>query len=442
MKMKRFPLFDINNEGATTGGGGNPEAQFQQKVLAGVSAVKDQVNVIEGNFKTLDKDAKKLADDFAAHCKTFEGMPSQIGDLTRSIQAMQLKIAAERRASFGSAAERISADADQRNAVNGLIRLNARRFNPNVPITPEQEKAAQDYLRALTGASGSGAAYVTTELIPNIYSVVSEYGIWRNFDVIPLSQSAATMIVDSTDPTMYWTAANTAPTEGTYTSTPVAVPIGKLLGWIQVANELLADSAIDLTGHVLAKFANATAKALDWACTTADGTADATDGGYTGIFYGGTAAVAASGNVSVATLDFEDFLATMLVVDASVLSKPTAGWVLHPQMLVRMIGLKDSNGRPIFLPAGDAPSFGAFGSILGYPVVLSHTAPSTDCTSKKIAVFGDLKGLGVGLRSDFEFAASDQAKFTEDSTTFRARARGAAVVKKATSFGMLTTAAS
>jgi HK97 family phage major capsid protein len=261
--------------------------------------------------------------------------------------------------------------------------------------------------------------------------------------VIPVSTSSSKLIVDSTDPTMYWTAGNTAPTEGAITGANVTAAINKLLGWIQVSRELLDDAEIDVAGHVLRKFANATAYALDFACTSADGGADATDGGFTGIFGGsGTAAVAASGNVSVATLDLEDWLAAMLAVDPAVLSRPTAAWVLHPQMLVRALSIKDTTGRPIFLPSTEAPALGAVGSILGYPVVLAHAANATDGVSKKIAVFGDLMGQAVCLRNDFEFAASDQAKFTEDSVVFRARARGAAVTKKALAFGVLTTAAS
>lgn len=417
--------------------------EFQRKVLEGVGSVKKQFETIETKFTELDKDSKDLADKFGKHVKSFEGLPSQVADITRTIQQIQLKVAHERRSSFGSGIERIAADENCRNAVNGMIRMAARRTNPNIPITEAQEKAAQDYMRALTTASGSGATYINAQLIPDIYSVVAEHGIWNRFDVVPVSTTSAKLIVDSTDPVMAWTAENTASSETGYTSSNVTATIGKLLGWIQVANELLADSEVDLVGHVLRKFANATAYALDFACTSADGGADATDGGYTGIFGGsGTAAVAASGNVSVATLDLEDWLNSMLAVDASVLSKPTAAWVIHPQMLVRALAIKDLNGRPIFLPSTDAPALGAIGSILGYPVVLSHTANATDGVSKRIAVFGDLMGQAVCLRSDFEFAASDQVKFTEDSTVFRARARGAARTKKATSFGVLTTAAS
>lgn len=425
------------------GGGGMSEADFRTKTLEGVGAIRKQFETLEKNFQAIDSDSKKLADDFGKHVKAFECLPSQVADITRTIQQIQLKVANERRAAFGSPIDFISSDDQMRNAVNGMIRMAARSNNLDVPITDDQKKGYEDYRRAIATTGSPGSTYVNAQLLPAIYSLIAEFGIWRRFDVIPVGTGSVKMIVDSSDPVMAWTAENTASSEASYTGASVAATIGKLLGWIQVSRESLEDSEIDLSGHILRKFANATAKALDFACTSADGGADATDGGYTGIFGGsGTAAVAVAGNVSVATLDYEDWLAAMLAVDASVLSRPTAAWVIHPQMLVRALAIKDLNGRPIFLPSTDAPALGAVGSILGYPVVLSHTANATDGVSKRIAVFGDLMGQAVCLRNDFEFAASDQAKFTEDSVVFRARARGAAKTKVATAFGVLTTAAS
>lgn len=443
-----LPLFGIpvrkqERENGEGGGGGLSMDEFQRKTLDGIGSVKRQVETIETNFQTLDKDSKKLGEDLAKHVKEFDGLPGQVMEVQRTIGQIQLKIANERRSSYGTGLERISGDDECRNAVNGVIRTVANLKGLNVPITADQKKGAEDYFRALSDSASPGSTYINAQLLPDIYSTIAEYGIWRNFDVVPVSTSSAKLIVDATDPTMYWTGENTAATEGAITGSNVTATINKAIGWIQVSRELLEDATIDVASHLLRKFANATAYAIDWACLQADGGADSTDGGFTGIFGGsGTAAVAASGNVSVATLDFEDWLAAMLAVDAAVLSRPTARWFIHPQMLVRALAIKDLNGRPIFLPSVDAPAPGAIGSILGAPVILCYGANATDGVSKKIAVYGDAMGQAVCLRRDFEFAASDQVKFTEDSVVFRARSRAAAKTKKATAFGVLTTAAS
>lgn len=443
MKYRFSPLYSPADDNAGSGSG-ITEQEFRTKVLENVTAVKKQHEAIDQNFKTLDAQSKKLSEDFSAHVKAFEGLPSQVQVIERSLETIRLKQANERRANFGSHIERICGDPDMRDCVNGVIRLAAFNGGKRGLVIPDkQQKAAEDYARTgLLEASGAGSGYIYTELLPAIYGLIAEYGIWSKFDVIPLSQKAANMIVDTTDPTMVWTAEATASSETNYAGGNVALAVGKLLGWMSVPNELLEDSVVDIGRYVLPKFANATAKALDWACTSADGTADATDGGFTGIFGGGgTAAVAASGNVSMATLDLEDFIAAMAAVNAAALSKQCCWWI-HPTNLVKALAIKDLNGRPIFLPSTDAPSLGAIGSILGYPVILTHAAPATNSTSDKVAVFGDPMGLAVGLRSDFAFAMSDQILFKEDSTVFRARARAAVKVKQATAFGVLTLAAS
>lgn len=426
-------------------GGALTAEQFQARTLDAIGKVREQQKAITDNIDKIDKDGKKLAEDFSSHVKTFEGLPNQVIDITRTLSQIQLKIASERRSSFGSGLERISGDEELRAMVNGVCRAAYLRAGGVIKELPEdQKKGAEAYAKALTSAASPGTTVQTAALLTEIYSTIAEYGVWNMFDVIPVAASSNKLIVDATDPTMYFQATeNTAVTEGAITGSNVTATINKMLGWIQVSRELLEDSEIDLTGHLLRKFANATAYRLDWACLQADGGADSTDGSFTGLFGGsGTASVAVSGNVSVATLDFEDWLNAMLAVDAAVLSRPTTCWIIHPQMLVRALAIKDGNGRPIFLPSIDAPSPGAIGSILGYPVKLAHAANATDGVSKKIAVFGDTMGQAVCLRKDFEWASSEQAKFTEDSIVFRARARAAAVTKKATAFGVLTTAAS
>lgn len=442
-----FPIRILMDEfnGNTGGGGALTQEQFQARTLDAIGKVREQQKTITDNIDKIDKDGKKLAEDFSNHVKTFEGLPGQVIDITRTIQQMQIKIANERRSSYGSGIERIAADDELRAMVNGYARMAYLRATRSEKDLPEdQKKGGEAYAKALTSAASPGSTLQTAALLTEIYSTIAEYGVWNMFDVIPVAAASNKLIVDATDPTMYFqTTENSAVTEGAITGSNVTATINKMLGWIQVSRELLEDSEIDLTGHLLRKFANATAYRLDWACLQADGGADSTDGSFTGIFGGsGTAAVAASGNVSVATLDFEDWLAAMLAVDAAVLSRPRTCWIIHPQMLVRALAIKDGNGRPIFLPSIDAPAPGAIGSILGYPVKLAHAANATDGVSKRIAVFGDTMGQAVCLRKDFEWASSDQAKFTEDSIVFRARARAAAVTKKATAFGVLTTAAS
>lgn len=437
------PFLHAAEGGGGSGGGATADEKFRSSVLDAVGAVKRQYEAVEENFKNLDGEAKKLSTDLADHCKKWENMPSQIVEMERTLAKIQLKVSQERRANFGSAIDNIAGDEQMRNAINGMVRYayNKSGTGGEIRMTDDHKKGAEDYRKAIAEGSAPGSSYINAQLIPLIYGLIAEYGIWNTFDVIPVSTSSAKLIVDTTDPTMLFTAENTAPAETSYSGSQLTATIMKALGWIGISNELLADSEVDLTRYILPKFANATAYRLDYAAVNANAGTATTDGGFVGIFNGGTAAVATTTHTSIATLTIDDFINAMVAVNPAALSRPCCWWV-HPSNLVRILGVKDLNGRPIFLPSTDAPSFGAIGSILGYPVVLTHAAPSANTVSSKIAVFGDPKGNAVCLRSDFEFAASDQVMFKEDTTVFRARARVATKIKQATSFGVLTNAAS
>jgi HK97 family phage major capsid protein len=115
---------------------------------------------------------------------------------------------------------------------------------------------------------------------------------------------------------------------------------------------------------------------------------------------------------------------------------------MHPRQLVRSLSVKDSNGRPIFLTALEAPTPAGIGSILGSAVVPSYAAPTANSASADIAVFGDPKGLVCGLRKGIEFAQSNEAKFEDYEATFRGVGRFGCKIRDAGAFAVLTTAAS
>lgn len=443
--LAKGPLMDRAGDGGGAGGGtagGGELEPWQRSVLDGITKVKEQTATIEKNFQVLDKDAKDLSDKFAKHCKEFDGLPLQIVETQRTIQQIQQKIASERRGHFGSAIERISGDEQMRDAVNGVIRQAAIMRGAGFPISDSQKKAAEGFMqRTVVSGATPGSSYINDQLVTEIYSLISEYGIWNRFDVIPVSTKQVKLIVDSTDPDALFVDEGTAPGQASYAGVNVAATIKKILAWIGVSNEMLEDSEVNLVPFLLGKFANATARRMDHAAVAAGGAANATDGGFTGIFPGGTAAGAAGGNTTVEALDLEDFLKTMLAPEEAVTARPSV-WVLHPHVLIRMLAVKDGNGRPIFIPSTDVPSPGAIGTILGSPVILSFAAPKANTASARVAAFGDPMGMAVCLRRDFEFAASDQVEFKEDKTVFRSRARVAAKLKQASAFGVLTLAAS
>lgn len=412
------------------GGGALAEKEFQGKVLGSLNEQKKTVDDLVANYDNLEKKTKETFEQLTKQKDDFEGTSAQVSEISRTFKKLQLQLKNEQRSANGDPVKKLLADPDIRLLINAKIRKAC-----GVPLNEAQQKA-------ITSGGAPGSTYINDDLDTEIYSTLASYGIWSSFDVKTVSTRNNKFLVKTARPTASFFGEGVTITEDTAKAgTSVTCEAGGIKVVLSVPNELLDDSEVDISADLMDDFLQAISYRMDWACLQADGTADATDGGYTGIFAGGTAAVAASGNVSVETLDFEDVTAAMLAVDEGVLGRESRWW-MHPRQLIRMLHIKDSNGRPIFLTAVEAPTPAGIGSILGSPVVPSFAAPTANTTSSDIAVFGDPKGLVVGLRKGIEFAESRDAKFEDYETTFRGVGRFGCEIRDAGAFAVLTTAAS
>jgi HK97 family phage major capsid protein len=275
-----------------------------------------------------------------------------------------------------------------------------------------------------------------------IYSLLSEYGVWSGFHVIMAPARSTAIPLATARPSYYWigsgsgAAEGSAITAGDVSGASVTLAIQTIAALIHVSNELIEDSAVDAAAFVLRELAQSVAYGLDYAALAAAGSANQTDGGYVGIFNAASAnsnlaAAAATGHTTVATTTLDDWTKCLTTVSPSVLRRGAAWW-LHPTILAKAMSIKDSDGRPLFQSALEAPSYGAIGRILGYPVILADAAPSTDAANAKIAVFGDPMGLAVGIRKDLELTANSALKFAENQTSYRALMRAGTKIKTTT----------
>lgn len=430
MKFDPFNTYlrDSNPDDLGGGGAALSEAEFQGKVLDFHKKQKETTDSLVEKYDNLDKQTKQAFEELT---KLKNAGTQSAEEFQRAIQKVNLQLHREMRAANGDPVKRIQADPEKRTRLNAIVRAAC-----GAPMTPEQRTT-------LGEDSSPGSTMIDDDLADDIYDTLAEYGVWSTFGVRRLGTKQTKFPVKTARATAgFILSEGGAITEDTAKAgTSVTCEVEVIGSLLPVSRQLLDDSEFDVTGDVLRDFAQSAAYRLDWACLQADGGADATDGGMTGIFAGGTAVDATSGNVSVETLDFEDIVNTTLGVDAALLTRMSKWWI-HPQILMRMLTIKDSNGRPIFLTATEAPSFGGIGSILGYPVIPAFAAPSANSTEDPVAAFGDPEGLVVGIRKDFEFEASDHAGFTTYERYFRGITRAGVKIRKATAFGILTTAAS
>lgn len=401
------------------------ETEFQSKVLGTVEKVKTTQDELVANYGNLQKETKSAFEELT---KLKSEASATTGELTAAIQKLNLRLGQEMRLANGSPIQRIQNDPEKRKLLNAVVR-NAAGFG----LTPE--------MRTTLGEDATpGSSMIRDGLAADIYDTLASYGIWSSFDVRRVGTKTTKFPVKTARASAEFilSEGGAITEDSAKAGTSVDLTLEVIGALLPVSKQLLADAEFDVTGDVLADFAEAIAYKLDWACLQADGGADATDGGMTGIFGGGgTAAAAAAGNVTTELTDFEDWTKCLLTVDSGVLSRPCKWW-MHPQHLVRLLSVKDLNGRPIFLTALEAPANGGIGSILGYGVVPSHAAPTANAANAKVAVFGDPSGLVVGMQNGFEMEASDHAGFTTYERVFRGVARAGVKVRRSQAFAVLT----
>lgn len=398
------------------------------ELVDGVKSLRTGTDELVKNFDNLQSETKK---EFEALRKSTMETHAGFEDRLRAIQRVQNALRLEERMAYGNPCQKF---AENQELARGLVRMIVRDCKIEKGLVK----------RDLDEANTPGSTMINNaEVEKEIYKTLLTYGAFRTLDVRSFSSKTTEVRIQTARAAMTFVdEAAAIGADATKAGSKLTVTAKKLAGLISVSNELLDDDNTGVESDVINDFMEALAYKLDWIGLQADGTADATDGGFTGMFYGGTAAGALSGNVSIATLDFEDFLKCLTTVDPAVLSRPTTKWWTHPTLLAKMLGLKDGNGRPMFLSAIDAPSYGGIGSILGYGVVPAGAAPSADTASSKVACFGDGMAQAIRIRKDFTFERSKDWAFDTDEMTFRAVARAASKTKIATAIAVLTNAAS
>jgi HK97 family phage major capsid protein len=401
------------------------ESEFQATVLKGVETQAAESKALATKFDDLQTQTKTAIGELGA----LKSVANSQAEIIAKIQRAQLALDSDPARRTRDPIARFCESEARREWLVGSFKKAM-----GLGLTPAQKTAVTAV------DSGIGGAVTPQEVNAMIYDALLSYGQWNTLGVVPVGAKTQIVPLISARPTAYWVAQGAQITEGAFTGTSVTLTVKEAAAWIPVARALLEDAEGDFAGYVLQQLAEAVSYRLDWACFAADGTDDTTDGAFTGIASGGTAATAANGNTTVAALDLEDFVRCLTTVSAGVLQRP-ARWWIHPTVLAKICQIRDSNGRSIFQTANDAPAPGAIGSILGYPVIVTAAMPSTDSAGQVVACFGDPQGAAVGVRKSFELATSDDFQFDYNRRAFRVIVRAGFIIKLATSFAKLTTAA-
>lgn len=411
------------------GGGALTQEQFQGKVLETVRTIKTDQEKLLTNYENLDKSTKSTMEELTKVKNEFQGFDAEFKKIDLLVKKLQLQLSLESRMANGgntlSLGQRTIRDKETAKSVFGQIALAVGR--PDIAV------------KALGEDSSPGSTLINDGLSGDVYDSLLRFGAWATLGVRPVGTKNTKIPVKTVRPIANFilTEGGTISDDTNKAGTSVTLEVEVIAVFLNVSLQLLEDGEYDIVADILDDFVEAINYRCDFAAFQGTGAADATHGGVTGLFNFGTAATATATRTTIAATKYDDWLKCLTTVDAAVLGR-AARWWMHPTLLAAAIGVQDSNGRPIFQTALEAPSAGGIMNLFGYPVTMVGAAPSTNAASAKVAVFGDPRAYAVGMRKSFTFEASDQARWTTLERSFRGHCRFDAVGAKASALAVMT----
>jgi HK97 family phage major capsid protein len=283
--------------------------------------------------------------------------------------------------------------------------------------------------RAMGGSSSTkGGAFVDDVLSQTLIRNVEEKAeVYTSMQRMPMTSDTLLVPKRTAGYSGAWLSENSEISTSDSTSTQVQLVAAKYGVGCKVANELLADSVINMSEHVVTEFATAYTAALTEAVVNGDGSS--TYGSITGILDSTSGIESNAG--SIVTTETGTDLPTEVTVDSltELLAKcpryalDNARFIVSPYIYHQVLQRLDLAQGVSSLQVGAGPSF------LGYPVVLSQAMPGSSAGAGDVPVlFGDFSRAGIfGLRREFELVSSTDRYVEYDQTAFFGSIRATAV---------------
>jgi HK97 family phage major capsid protein len=263
-----------------------------------------------------------------------------------------------------------------------------------------------------TGTSGAGGGYlVPDELLKEVLRIAEkQYGFARrNFRYLPFSGPGNSRKIPtlSASVSVYWTDEGVAKTSSQPTFGLVTQTLKKLATIVPLTEEILEDSAINLTELVAELFAEAVAKEEDVQFLTGSGSP------WTGLLNNTSVNTKTMATGDTAHTDITaDYLLDMIDETPSG-ALPGSKFLLHRKVLSVVRKLKDSNGAPIFQRAGD----GIPATIWDFPFETSDAMPSTAAANTPFVLFGNFRvGAVFGDKQEIRTKLLTEATIGEVSS--------------------------
>lgn len=246
-----------------------------------------------------------------------------------------------------------------------------------------------DIRATMSTTTGSEGGYtVQTEVASTIIEALKAYGGMREAaDVIatsmgnPMSFPAS----DGTSEVGELIAENATATSADPSFTSVSLNVYKFSSKVvAVPFELLQDSEVDIEAFINQRLVTRLGRVTNAYFTTGTGSSQPR-----GIVTGATLGkVGTTGQTT--TVTFDDLVDLVHSVDPAYRRAPGVRFMMHDSSLKVIRKLKDSQGRPIFMPGYDGLGGSMGDMILGYNVTINQDMATMSANAKSI-LFGDIK---------------------------------------------------
>lgn len=276
-------------------------------------------------------------------------------------------------------------------------------------LTAEQWKLlhAPEIRNLVVGTDASGGYLVPDEFERTLVKKLEDLNVMRGLaTVITTSSGIREIPVEADYGTATWLGETAAYTESDATFSQVTLSAYKLGTIIKVSEELMNDSAFDITDYVTSAFARRFANAEEAAFVNGDGV-----GKPTGVVQGAEQGkVGATGQTTSVTAD--DLIDLFHSLRRPY--RPRATWLMADSTAKAVRKLKDNDGQYLWQPGLQA---GQPDTLLGRPVVISDYMPAMAANAKSI-LFGDFSYYWIAdrvgrvmQRLDELYAANGQVGF-------------------------------
>lgn len=253
------------------------------------------------------------------------------------------------------------------------------------------------------GTAADGGYLTPTITAAEILRLQEEYGQGRQyFRNYPMGKAPVIRFPKKlTGATVTRVGENTAIPDTKVTLTYADLTASKVAAIVAITSELDEDAIVDIGAYVNEQLAESFAEEEDgqiWAGTGSP---------HTGAF--NTSSTYGLNSLTVAnsaSIVYDDLVSCAMGLKSWYLRN--AAWYMHRSVAADLMKIKDNNGLPILINAGDPMR----ATMFGYPVRLIESAPnsSTATSGMPLILLGDMNKAGIfGLKRDYTMTVLTEA---------------------------------